>query len=92
MAIFVNSINMESMSAIRLRLKNLIKEHNTNYNDLCIKSGLARSSLKTIFYGKTKSTTVHTLSLLCGGLGITLYDFFNDEIFKSVNGDDDCEE
>ncbi len=82
---------MNSMKAIRIRLKNLINQNKTNYHDLCIKSGLSNSSLKTIFYGKTRSTTIRIISILCGGLGITLFDFFNDDIFKKINGLDDLD-
>lgn len=77
---------MKSIEAIRIRLKELIKENGTNYNDLANKSGVTASTLKTIFYCKTaKSTTIYTLSLLCSGLGITLFDFFNNDIFKQVD-------
>lgn len=81
---------MKSIDAIRIRLRNLIKEHNTNYNELSIKSGLPRSTIKTFFYYKNaRSVTLYTISMLCSGLGITLKDFFDDEIFKMV---DDIEE
>lgn len=77
---------MKSIEAIRKRLRDLIKEHNTNPSELAINSGLPRSTLKTFFYYKNaRSITVYTISLLCGGLGITLTDFFNDEIFKNIN-------
>ena len=77
---------MKSIEAIRIRLKQLIKENGTNYNDLAHKSGVTASTIKTIFYCKTaKSTTVYTLSLICGGLGLSLFDFFNDPIFKQVD-------
>ena len=77
---------MKSIDAIRIRLKQLIKEKGTNYNDLAHRSGVTASTIKTIFYYKpTRSTTVYTLSLLCGGLDITLYDFFNDDILKDID-------
>ncbi|HIT61867.1 MAG TPA: helix-turn-helix domain-containing protein [Candidatus Caccovivens faecavium] len=77
---------MKSIDAIRIRLKQLIKANGTNYNDLAHKSGVTASTIKTIFYCKTaKSTTVYTISLICGGLGMTVYDFFNDDIFKDVD-------
>lgn len=76
---------MKSIDAIRIRLKELMKEKGTNYNDLANKSGITPSTLKTIFYYKpTKSTTIYTLSLLCGGLGITLREFFNSELFDDI--------
>lgn len=77
---------MKSIDAVRLRLRNLIKEHNTNPSELSIKSGLPRSTLKTFFYYKNaRSITVYTISLLCGGLGITLADFFNDDLFRDID-------
>lgn len=77
---------MKSIDAIRIRLKQLIKEKGTNYNDLAHKSGVTASTIKTIFYYKpARSTTIYTISLLCGGLGITLFDFFNDDIFKDID-------
>lgn len=77
---------MKSIDAIKIRLRNLMKEKGTNYNDLSMKSGLPRSTIKTFFYNKNaRSITVYTLSLLCGGLGITLTDFFNDKIFKDID-------
>lgn len=63
-----------------------MKEHKTNYNALSMKCGLPRSTIKTLFYYKAaRSVTVYTISMLCSGLGITLTDFFNDEIFKFVD-------
>ena len=77
---------MKSIEAIRIRLKQLIKEKGTNYNDLAKRSAVTASTIKTIFYCKNaKSATLHTIALLCAGLEITLYDFFNDEIFKQVD-------
>ena len=80
---------MKSIDAIRIRLKQLIKEHKTNYNELAQKSGLTPSTIKTIFYCKeARSTTVYTLSLICCGLGISLFEFFDCDIFKEI--DDLC--
>ena len=77
---------MKSIDAIKIRLRQLMQEKKTNYNDLSIKSGLPRSTIKTFFYNKNaRSITVYTLSLLCGGLGITLTEFFNDKIFQNVD-------
>lgn len=77
---------MKSIDAIKIRLRQLMQEKKTNYNDLSIKSGLPRSTIKTFFYNKNaRSITVYTLSLLCGGLGITLTEFFSDKIFQDVD-------
>ena len=77
---------MRSIEAIKIRLRKLMKDNNTNYNDLSMKSGLPRSTIKTFFYNKhARSITVYTLSLLCGGLDITLSDFFSDQIFDDID-------
>jgi len=34
--------------------------------------------------GRNNSTTVSTLQKLCDGLGITIIDFFNDDLFKDM--------
>ena len=77
---------MKSIDAIKIRLRELMNEKGTNYNDLSVKSGLPRSTIKTFFYNKNaRSITVYTLSLLCGGLGISLADFFSDKIFSDID-------
>lgn len=77
---------MRSLDAIRIRLKSLMKQHNLNYNELSMKCGMPRSTVKTFFYHKiARSVTVYTVSMFCHGLGITLTEFFDDDIFKYVN-------
>ena len=77
---------MKSIDAIKIRLRELMREKETNYNDLSMKSGMPRSTIKTFFYNKNaRSITVYTLSLLCSGLGITLAEFFSDKIFENID-------
>ncbi len=42
-------------------------------------------SLKSIFYGKSKNPGTRTLLDICQALEISLFDFFNDELFKNKN-------
>ena len=76
---------MKSIEAVKIRLKQLIKDKKENYNSLCVKSCLSPSTLKTIFYKDVESVKLTTISLLCSGLGITLQEFFNDDIFKDID-------
>ena len=75
---------MNSLDAIRFRIKSLMVERNINWNALCLKCGLSPSSLKSIFYKRAKSTTIHTINLICDGLGICIKDFFNYDIFENI--------
>ncbi len=52
-------------------------------NKLATESGVAPSTVKNILYGKSSNPGIVTLKYLCDGLGISLYEFFDKECFKS---------
>ena len=51
---------------------------------LAMESGIAPSSIKNILYGKSQNPGVVTIKKLCDGLGITLVDFFNTDVFINL--------
>ncbi len=51
-------------------------------------AGLDSSTITSIFYGKSKNPGIVTIKFICGGLDISLYDFFNDDLFKTNDYDD----
>jgi len=51
-------------------------------------SGVEPSTITSIFYGKSKNPGINTIKYICDGLGITLYEFFNDDLFKTNDLDD----
>lgn len=57
----------------------------TKYNtkQITTLAGMPAGSLKSIFYGKSKNPGTRTLLDICHALDITLFDFFNDELFKN---------
>lgn len=69
--------------AIEKRILDLCKERDITINKLANMAGLAPSSIRSIFYGKSKNVGTRTLLDICEALDITIFDFFNDEIFKS---------
>lgn len=71
--------------AITKRIYALCEENNISPNKLANMSGMPAGSLKSIFYGKSKNPGTRTILDLCQALNITLYDFFNDELFKDKN-------
>ena len=74
---------MKLEEAITKRILALCKERNITPNKLANLAGMPSGSLKSIFYGKSKNPGTRTLLDICQALEITLYDFFNDEMFKS---------
>ena len=76
---------MNSIEAVRIRLKALIKEKKITYNALGNKCGINPSSIKSIFYKRAKSTTIHTITLLCDGLDITVKEFFDCDLFNDLD-------
>lgn len=79
---------MKVTDAITKRILNLCKERNITINKLGTISGVEPSTITSIFYGKSKNPGIVTIKLICDGLEITLFDFFNDELFKTIDLDD----
>lgn len=71
--------------AITKRIYDLCEERNITPNKLAELAGMQSGSLKSIFYGKSKNPGTRTILDLCQALNISLYDFFNSDIFKDKN-------
>ena len=76
--------NMKLEEAITKRIYALCEQNSITPNKLATLSGLPAGSIKSIFYGKSKNPGTRTLLDMCQALNITLYDFFNDELFKDI--------
>ena len=50
----------------------------------CSMSGVTQSTVNNIVSGRNRSATVSTIKKLCDGLGITIEDFFNSELFRNL--------
>lgn len=70
--------------AVKIRILNLCDEHRLSINKLCTMSGVTQSTVNNIISGRNNSATVSTIKKLCDGLGITISDFFNAEIFRDL--------
>lgn len=68
--------------AITKRIHDLCKAREITPNKLANMAGMPAGSLKSIFYGKSKNPGTRTLLDLCQALDISLFDFFDDEMFK----------
>ena len=67
--------------AVRYRILQLCEERNLSVNKLSSISGVIQSTVNNIISGRNNSTTVSTLQKLCDGLGITIQNFFQSDLF-----------
>ena len=75
---------MNTQELVALRIQQLCAEHEYNLHQLACSCGVPPSTLKNIIHGGSKNPGIVTIKLLCDGLGISLYEFFNTADFKQL--------
>ena len=75
---------MDIGEAVKERILELCREKNLSVNKLSNMSGVTQSTVNNIVSGRNNSTTVSTIQKLCDGLGITIIDFFNSDLFLDL--------
>lgn len=70
--------------AIVLRLKNICEERGMHYNALAVCSGITPSTVYSLMSEGRRDLSVITLKKLCDGLDMTITDFFDDDIFRTL--------
>ncbi len=70
--------------AVKMRIMELCEREKITINKLATESGVARSSLKNILYGKSKNPGIVTLKMLCDGLNVSLVEFFDSPLFAGL--------
>ena len=79
---------MDTQKVVSLRIQQLCAVHGYNINSLARQSGVPPTTLKNIIYGSSHNPGIVTIKLLCDGLGISLYDFFDTDQFRSTVPED----
>lgn len=75
---------MDTRKKVALRIQQLCAEHGYNIHSLARKAGIPPTTLKNIIYGNSKNPGIVTIKLVCEGLGISLYDFFDADMFRDT--------
>jgi len=75
---------MDTYTTVKNRILYLCEEKKITINKLSTESGVAPSTIKNILYGKSHNPGIVTLKMLCDGLGITLTDFFDTDVFRNL--------
>lgn len=71
--------------AIVIRLENICKERNIRYNELANLSGITPSTVYSLMSKSRRDLSVITLKKLCDGLDMTITEFFDDDLFKTLD-------
>jgi transcriptional regulator with XRE-family HTH domain len=75
---------MNTRQAVAIRIQQLCAENGYNINSLARKAAVPPTTVKSIIYGTSNNPGIVTIKLLCDGLGITLYDFFDTPLFREM--------
>ncbi|MBQ7045423.1 MAG: helix-turn-helix transcriptional regulator [Clostridia bacterium] len=75
---------MNITEAVKKRFDQLCYEKGINYCKLASISGVPYTTVKSIFYNKSKNPGIATIKKLCDGLGISVTEFFDTDYFKQL--------
>jgi len=75
---------MNTRQAIAARIIELCNERNITPNALSYRAAVPQSTIKSILNDESQNPGVVTIKKLCDGLGITLSDFFNTDVFSNL--------
>ena len=79
---------MDTREEVSRRIRQLCTAHGYNINALARKSGVPPTTLKNIIYGNSRNPGIVTIKLICDGLEISLYDFFDSDVFRTFDLED----
>lgn len=75
---------MRAQEAVIKRISELCEIRNISFHKLSYMSAVPPSTVKNITNGASNNTGIVTIAKLCNGLGISLSEFFDSEIFAEL--------
>lgn len=75
---------MNAKEAVAARILALCDERGIAINGLASSSGVAPSTVYSMLNAKSQNPGVVSLQKLCDGLGISLREFFDDNLFDNI--------
>ncbi|MBQ9314114.1 MAG: helix-turn-helix transcriptional regulator [Clostridia bacterium] len=73
--------------AIKIRIEYYLKENNMKLWQLYKKSGIPKSTIYAFMKSSNVLPKLDTLHHICEGFGITIKEFFDDEMFEETEQD-----
>ena len=75
---------MDMREAVAERIVGLCKEKKITPNALSYIAGVPQSTIKSILNNESKNPGVVTIKRICDGLGISVPDFFDTDVFRCL--------
>ncbi|MCL1820003.1 MAG: helix-turn-helix transcriptional regulator [Oscillospiraceae bacterium] len=75
---------MDTRKAVADRIYQLCKTQLITPNALSYRAGVPQSTIKSILNNETQNAGIVTIKKLCDGFDISLYDFFDADIFRTL--------
>lgn len=75
---------MNTKEAVAKRILDLCNEHNLAVNALAAVSGVSPSTVYSMLNEKSMNPGVVSIKKLCDGLGISIRDFFDNDLFDDL--------
>ena len=79
---------MRLSEAMSKKLLKICEERDISINKLATICLLTQSTVQNIIEGNSSNSKLLTIVRICDGLGITLEEFFSDELFKNIDRED----
>ena len=70
------------------RIRTLSKAQRLSMYELAYKTGMPPSTVKSIMNGKSKNPGIVNIKKMAEGLGLTIREFFDDDIFDNLEPDE----
>ena len=70
------------------RIRTLSKAQRLSMYELAYKTGMPPSTVKSIMTGKSKNPGIVNIKKMAEGLGLTIREFFDDDIFDNLEQDE----
>ena len=70
------------------RIRTLSKAQRLSMYELADKTGMPPSTVKSIMNGKSKNPGIVNIKKMAEGLGLTIREFFDDDIFDNLEQDE----
>lgn len=75
---------MNAKEAVSKRIIELCNKHDMVINSLANSAGISPSTIYSMLNEKSKNPGVVSLQKICDGLGISLREFFDSDIFENI--------
>lgn len=75
---------MNTKEAVAQRISTLCAEHDITINTLANISGVAPTTIYSMLNEKSQNPGVVSIKKICDGIGITIREFFDNEIFDDI--------